>query len=74
MKLVTVATFSTPGAAALAQTQLDDAGIASVVENASNVGTVAMFAPDAAAVRLRVTAVDADDARAVLDATDAPGT
>jgi len=69
--LVTVARFDRLHEAQLAKTQLDDAGIPSMVTNADLTGLTSMFDAEHSGVQVKVPANQADEARAVLNAADA---
>jgi hypothetical protein len=66
---VDIASYTTEGEAQLAKTQLDDAGIPSMIAGTGQPGFPAgMFSNTAASVRLQVAEENVDAARAVLDA------
>ncbi len=66
---VDIASYTTEGEAQLAKTQLDDAGIPSMIAGTGQPGFPAgMFSNASALVRLQVAEENAEAARAVLDA------
>jgi hypothetical protein len=67
-RLVTVARYDSQGDARLAQTRLEDAGIACMVANADQAGLAMLFDPSRGGVQVKVPADRADAARALLDA------
>lgn len=71
-RLTTVARFDRLSAAQLAKTQLDDAGIPSVVTNADLTGLSSLFDAERSRIQLKVAADQADAARAVLNPSDPP--
>lgn len=66
-RLVTVARYDSRGDAQLAKTQLEDAEIPCMLANAEQSGLAPMFEATAGGVQVKVPAVQADEARAVLD-------
>jgi len=69
-RLVTVARYDSRGDAQLAQTQLEDAGIPSMLANTDQAGLTTMFDAAEDGVQLKVAADCADEARDVLDRAD----
>lgn len=65
--LVTLARYDSAGAARLAKTQLEDAGIPCMLANAEQSGLAPMFAAAEGGVQVKVSANRADEARDVLD-------
>jgi hypothetical protein len=68
--LVTVARYDALGDAQLAQTQLEDAGIPSMLANADQSGLAPMFDAAEGGVQVKVAADRAEEARDVLARTD----
>jgi len=68
--LVTVTRYDSRGDAQLAQTQLEDAGIPSMLANADQSGLAPMFDAAEGGVQVKVAADRADEARDVLARTD----
>jgi hypothetical protein len=66
-RLVTVARYDTRGDAQLAQTRLEDAGIACMLANADQAGLAMMFDSSRSGVQVKVPADRADEARALLE-------
>lgn len=64
--LTTIARYETTGAAQLAKTRLDDAGIPCMLANADQSGLAPMFDATEGGVQLKVPADQAGDARTVL--------
>lgn len=65
--LTTIARYDTQGAARLAKTQLDDAGIPCMLANEDQAGLSLLFDPSRNGVQVKVPADRADEARSVLD-------
>lgn len=68
--LVPVARYDTRGDAQLAQTQLEDAGIPSMLANATQSSLPPMFDATEGGVQVKVAANRADEARDVLNRPD----
>ena len=64
--LTTIARYETSGAAQLAKTRLDDAGIPCMLANADQSGLAPMFDATEGGVQLKVPADRAEEAREVL--------
>ena len=64
--LVTLARYDSAGAARLAKTQLEDAGILCMLANAEQSGLAPMFEATEGGVQIKVAADQADAAREVL--------
>lgn len=72
-QLAIVARFNRLHEAQLARAQLEDAGIACMLVNPGMTGMTSIFDAEHSGVKLKVAADDADEARAVLDATSDNG-
>lgn len=68
VSLVTVARFDQLHNAQLAKAQLEDAGIACMLSPPDATGLTSMFDAEHSGVKLKVTADDEADARALLNA------
>lgn len=67
MPTETIATYDAPGAAYLAKTRLEAAGIQSAIVGEDMAHLTSFFSPNAHRIELRVEAADAEEARTILE-------